>query len=45
MPRIFNKDKVKPVSTPMVLGSLDPENDSFHPKDGDEDVLEAKVTI
>ena len=36
-------DKVHPDSTPMIGRSLDPRKDPFHPKDDDENVLEADV--
>jgi hypothetical protein len=43
MLRHFNMDKVHLVSTPMICRSLDPKKDLFHPRDDDEDILEAEV--
>ncbi|KAM2508982.1 hypothetical protein ACFX1W_031120 [Malus domestica] len=41
--RHFNKDKAKPSSTPMVVGSLDSKRDPFRPNEDDEKILEPKV--
>ncbi|KAM2173579.1 hypothetical protein ACFX1R_038405 [Malus domestica] len=39
----FNKDKVKPLSTHMVVRSLDTKRDPFHSKNDDEEILESEV--
>ena len=41
--RRFNEDKAKPLSTPMVVRSLDAKRDLFRPKDDDEEILEPEV--
>ena len=39
----FNMDKAHPLSTPMVVRSLDPQKDQFRPRESDEDILGLKV--
>ena len=41
--RRFNEDKAKPLSTPMVVRTLDAKLDLFHPKEDDEEILEPEV--
>ena len=35
----FNMDKAYPLSTPIIVWSLNPKNDLFHPKDDNEQIL------
>ena len=37
-------DNVHPISTPMVVRSLDPKKDPFRPKEDDEKILGPEVT-
>ena len=39
----FNMDQAHPLSSPMVVRSLDPETDPFGPKKKDEEVLGPEV--
>ena len=39
----FNMDKAHPLSTPMVVRSLDPKNDPFRPKEDGEMILGFEV--
>ena len=41
--RRFNMDKAHPLSTPMVVRSLEPEKDQFRPKEQDEEILGPEV--
>jgi len=41
--RRFNMDKAHPLSTPMVVRSLDPQKDPFRPKESGEDILGPEV--
>ncbi|KAM1465894.1 hypothetical protein ACFX15_043696 [Malus domestica] len=41
--RCFNKDKVKPSSTPMIVCLLDAKRDPFRPNEDNEEILEPKV--
>ena len=36
-------DKAHPLSTPMVVRSLDPQKDQFHPRESDEETLGPEV--
>ncbi|XP_070682379.1 uncharacterized mitochondrial protein AtMg00810-like [Malus domestica] len=42
--RHFNKDKAKPLSTPMVVRTLDVKRDPFRPKNDEEEILEPEVS-
>ena len=39
----FNMNEAHPLSTPMVVRSLDSKNDPFHPKEDGEIILGPKV--
>ena len=39
----FNMDKAHPLSTPMVVRSLDPQNDQFRPRESDKEILGPEV--
>ena len=39
----FNMDKAYPLSTPMVVRSLDPQKDQFRPRESDEEILGPEV--
>ena len=39
----FNMDKTRPLSTPMVVRTLEPHKDLFRPKELDEEILDPKV--
>ena len=39
----FNMDKAHPLSTPMVVRSLDPQKDQFRPRESDEEILGPEV--
>ncbi|KAM1643278.1 hypothetical protein ACFX2K_013105 [Malus domestica] len=39
----FSEDKVKPLSTPMVVRTLDAKRDPFRPKEDKEEILEPEV--
>ena len=39
----FNMDKAHPLSTPMVVRSLDPQKDQFRPRESDEEILGLEV--
>ena len=39
----FNMDKAHPLSTPMVVRSLDPQKDKFRPREFDEEILGHEV--
>lgn len=41
--KCFNIDKTYPLSTPIVVWSLDPKKNPFRPKDDDEQILNYKV--
>ncbi|KAM2686026.1 hypothetical protein EV2_008967 [Malus domestica] len=41
--RCFNEDKAKPLSTPMVVQTLDVKRYPFHPKENEEEILEPEV--
>lgn len=41
--KYFNMDKAYPLSTLMVVRSLDPKKDPFHPKKSDEHTLDHEV--
>ena len=41
--KYFYMDKAYPLSTPMVVRSLEPHKDSFRPKEPDEEILGPKV--
>ena len=41
--KIFNMDKAHPLSTPMVVRSLNAENDHFRPQENNEEVLGHEV--
>ena len=41
--KCFNMDKAHPLSTPMVVKSLDPQKDQFHPRESDEEILGPEV--
>ncbi|KAM1658913.1 hypothetical protein ACFXTN_043022 [Malus domestica] len=41
--RLFNEDKAKHSSTPIVVQSLDAKRNSFGPKEDDEEILEPEV--
>ena len=43
MLQYFNVDKVKPLSTLMVIRTLDSTQDPFQPKEDEEEVLEPEV--
>lgn len=43
LPKHFNIGKSHPLSTPIVVRSLDPEKDHFHPKEHDEEIFGPKV--
>ena len=38
-----NMDKAHPLSTPMVVRSLDPQKDKFRPRESDEEILDPEV--
>ncbi|EOY09192.1 Uncharacterized protein TCM_024592 [Theobroma cacao] len=39
----FNMDKTHPLSTPMVVRSLNPQKDLFHPKKPNKEIFDPKV--
>ena len=39
----FNMDKAHPLSTPMVVKSLDPQKDQFRHRESDEEILGSEV--
>ena len=39
----FNRDKAHPLSSPMIVRSLDPKKDNFHPKEENEALLGLEV--
>ena len=41
--KCFNMDKTHPLSTPMVVRSLDPQKDQFRPRESDEEILGPEV--
>ena len=41
--KCFNMDKAHPLSTPMVVRSLDPQKDQFRPRESDEEILGLEV--